>query len=122
MLLEFTVYTLGIMQIVLQVVATFFAFRIYSFNRLNRAWLAVALAFSLTAAARVITFSMRTLDISRLTTTDLLDSVVLPFAISSLLFLGMWSMKRNFESFEVVEKKVEEKIGGMSKRKKGRKR
>ncbi len=122
MLAEVT-YILELIQIVVQFTAAYFSYVIYKYNRLYKAWLAVVVGLVLMAFRRVTALLI---ELSRApASTDpvrFLDRVLLPFTISVLLLWGLWSMKKNFESFEVVEKRVSEKVKSLNKfRKKKRK-
>ena len=122
MLAEAT-YILEFIQIVVQFTAAYFSYVIYKYNRLCKAWLAVVVGLVLMAFRRVTALLIELSGAP--TSTDpvrFLDRVLLPFAISVLLLWGLWSMKKNFESFEVVEKRVSEKVKSLNKprKKKGK--
>lgn len=102
---------LGILQIVIQFVAAYFSFIIYKYNRLNKAWLAITVALAIIAFRRITALTIELGVFAELGgTIEFVDRILLPFVISVLLFGGLWSMKKSFESFEVVEKRVREKI------------
>ena len=99
----------GILDILLQLTAAFFAVRIYKYNQLNKLWLAVPAGFLMMAVRRVIAILVYT---EILTTIDLplLDSVLFPLVISLLLVFGIWSMSKNFTDFKILEKNVSKKV------------
>jgi|GEM_PF-2936922 hypothetical protein len=102
-------------SVIFQLGATYFGYQIYQYNRLSKWWLALVLAFGIQTIRRLIT------TISDLGTTDALvnNSVLfdrsLQLVISLLMFIGMWAMLKNFETFDVVEKKAADKIEKFSK-------
>ena len=102
---------LGVLQIVIQLVAVYFSYIIFTFNRLNKAWLAVILALILMTIRR-FTVLLTELDaLPALTgTIQFIDRIILPFAISIFLAVGLFTMMKKFETFEVVEKATKKKI------------
>lgn len=109
---------LGIIQIVVQFAAAYFSYRIYKYNRLNQAWLAVTWALVFMTLRRITALMIELKYISSFSgwIADL-DRIILPFIISILLFWGFLAMLKNFENFEVVEKKVRKKINLFKKNK-----
>jgi hypothetical protein len=109
-------FTMGILSIIGSLIAAYLSYIIYKYNRLSKAWLAVTVAFVLIIFRRGIGFisDFELLPEWRffLKTTESILLVV----ISLLYIWGFWSMKKNFESFEVVEKKVKDKINLLGKK------
>lgn len=113
----------------LQFGAAYFSFVIYRYNRLSKDWLAVTIALWILGVRGVITlFSIvipEQATIPQWFTVYLstFDTFTLAFTVSILLFFGLRAMKRNFESFDILEKKTKEKIKSFTKSgKKSRKR
>lgn len=97
----------GFFQIIVQAVAAVYAYKIYAYNRLNRGWVAMIFALILMTLRRItallIEFKLFSNFDGWLAYTD---RIVLPSLISILLFIGLYVMFKDFENFEVVEKKV----------------
>lgn len=108
---------LGIVQIVMQAFAAYFSYKIYLFNRINKVWLAVTFALIIMTFRRITAFMIEInyLSAFRGSIADL-DRIILPTLISVLLLYGLWAMYKNFENYEVVEKKVRDKIKHFRKR------
>jgi len=100
----------GILSIIGSLITLGLCYKIYLFNRLNKAWLAVVFAFGLIIIRRGIGF-MRDYNLLP-TLNSLLQSFesTLLIIISVLYIIGFWSMLKNFENFDVVQKKVQSKI------------
>jgi hypothetical protein len=107
---------LGFLQIIFQAIAAYFSFVIYRFNRLNKAWLFVTFALILMTFRRITASLIEFSLISNFSgTIALLDRIILPFLISIFLFLGLWAMLKNFESFEVVATKTKIAVSKLKK-------
>ncbi len=107
----------GILSIIGSIIAAYLSYAIYKYNRLNKAWLAVTIAFVLIVFRRGIGFATDFGLLPELS--KILKSVegILLLVISLLYIWGFWSMKKSFETFDVIEKKVGEKIKEMSRKK-----
>ncbi len=107
---------LGAVQIIVQLVAVYFSYVIYKYNRLNKAWLAITLALILMTIRRITASAIEFGAFANLSgPLQFVDRVGLPSLISILLLLGLWSMKNQFESFDVIEKNVKYKISQLAK-------
>jgi hypothetical protein len=105
-----------VVQIIVQFVAAFFSYKIYTYNRLAKSWLAVVAALILMGFRRMTALLTQFNLIPDLEGSLLwLDKILLPFLISILLVWGIWSMKKQFESFRVIEDKMTEKVKLFSK-------
>ncbi|MFH1056327.1 MAG: hypothetical protein V1717_00825 [Candidatus Micrarchaeota archaeon] len=100
---------LGILflQLLLQLAAAFFSYRIYERHRRYLPWLAITAALVLMTARRAValftTLGVFTEDF--LTQVSLLDAFVFPLLVSSLFFYGLWSVMSEFDQAELkVEK------------------
>lgn len=103
---------LGIFQIIVQAVAAVYAYKIYSFNRLNKGWIAMIFALILMTLRRVTALLIEVNYLPTLTgIISYIDRVILPALISLLLLIGLYVMFRNFETFEIVEKTVKRIVG-----------
>lgn len=104
----------AVFQVAGSLVAAYLAYEVYKYDRLSRAWLSVVAALLLLSvdglldlARDIGVFPLLTGEIAAFAQYHLLDSLIL------LLFLfGLWGMKYKFESFEILEKRVEDKIRG----------
>jgi prolipoprotein diacylglyceryltransferase len=101
------IIVLGILSVIFQFIAAFFAFRIYKFNRMGKGWLALVLAFLVQGTIRIVFNVFEDLSIVK---QNLLMDRGLMFITSLLILIGLWAMLKNFESFEFLEKKVKEKF------------
>jgi len=100
--------TLGIFSIVLQLLAAYFGYRIYKFNRMSKWWLALVLAFIVQGIRRIFT-TLADMGNSTFLFPSFVDRALM-FVISLLMVIGVWAMMKNFENFEVVEKQTKRKL------------
>ncbi|MBI4144715.1 hypothetical protein HY493_00720 [Candidatus Woesearchaeota archaeon] len=104
----------GLASIALQVVAVYYVIAIYRYNRLAYAWLALAVASAIMVVRRVTALGkIEAVFPAAAETLRLLDTIILPLTISVCLVIGYYSMKRRFETFEIVEKTTSEKAAKM---------
>jgi len=96
------------LSVVFQFLAVYFSYKIYSYNRLTKWWLALVLGFTTQGARRVLAI-YEDIYLTEISNTVLLDRMLM-LAISLLILIGLWAMLKNFESFEIVEKKVKDKL------------
>ena len=117
-------YTIfSILDLLLQCIAAFFSYQIYTFNKLSKAWLAVPLGFVLMALRRIFIYLYTEGYIATLPSiSPLVDSLIVPFLVSIMLVCGIWAMYNNFQTFSLTEKEVEEKVQDFQKRTKVKKR
>ncbi len=109
-LLDITLNSLSVINVIIQFTAAYISYRVYSFNRASKGWLAITGALLLMAIRRVTAFMISYDAFGGATQViSTLDRLFLPFTISVLILIGLWSMLKNFETFEVVEKDVKEK-------------
>jgi hypothetical protein len=101
---------LVIVQIVLQFSAVYLSFVIYRYDRLSKAWLALTIALFFMGLRRLYTLGTE-LNVlgSPADTLGVVDRIVLPIFVSAFLAWGLWSMKNDFERFEVVQKAAADK-------------
>ena len=108
---------LAISQMVYQLAAAYLSYRIYKFNRVNKGWLMVTIALILMAVGRIFAVVLLLGWANELPPiVAFIDSLVLPFLISVFLLIGLYSMFRNFVSFDIVEKNVQDKIKNFKKK------
>ncbi len=108
----------AVFQVAGSLVAAYLAYEVYKYDRLSKAWLSVVAALLLLSvngllnlAQELGTFPILTGEIALFARNYLLQSIIL------LLFLfGFWGMKYKFESFEILEKRVEEKVRSFMRR------
>jgi hypothetical protein len=102
---------LGIFQIIIQAVAAYYSYKIFSFNRLNKGWLFLTFGLILMTFRR-ITASLIELKLLSSFSGWLvdLDRIILPTIISLSILIGLLFMLKNFESFDIIEKKVKNTI------------
>ncbi len=97
---------LDVFAMALQIYVTWFAYKLYRFNRLSFGWIAFIVAFIVQVIRRGFQIYY---DSFNLVMNSLLDRSLM-LLISLLLFVGLWSMLKSFENFEIVEKKVKFKL------------
>ncbi len=103
--------TLMLLQILIQLGALYASYIIYKYNRLNKAWLAVTLALFLMTLRRVTALLIELGILTQLQgPIKFADSILLPFVISIFLFAGLINMKKQFETFDIIEKKIDNKL------------
>ncbi len=107
--------TVSIISIIASIMAAYYGVTIYKYNRLNKGWLGVPAATTIAILARALP-SLRDFGFVSLSAQDfqLLNYSVL-ITTSILAAWGLWSMKKSFESFDIVEKKVREKAEAFNK-------
>jgi hypothetical protein len=110
-------YILGALQIVLELGAAYYGYKIYQFNRLSKVWLAVPSGILLLAIRRAIILFQLTYVEEALLQYDTFTRILIPLIIGILLFWGMKAVYKQFSSFEVVEKGSEEKTKQFRKKK-----
>ena len=96
--------------------AVYFSYRIYRYNRLSKAWLSVTAALVFLSLRRflgLLNLTGITSDLPEII--DFIDRPLVPLVVSLLLAIGLWRMKKSFETFDVVEKTVHEKISTFQK-------
>lgn len=108
--MDYTNLILGILSIVGSAITAYLAYGIYRHNRLSKAWLMVVVAFVLIIFRRTLGYAMDMGYLADLKVALKEIEGVLLLVISVLYIIGFWSMKKNFENFDVIEKKTKEKI------------
>jgi len=73
-------------------------------------WLALVLTFIIQGIRSVFTFLDDAGMQSIFTKNPILDRTLM-FVISLLIVVGLWTLLRNFENFEIIEKNVKQKLG-----------
>lgn len=115
--------TLIYAHIILNFVAAYFAYTIFRYNRLSKAWLAVVIALVVIGFNGIGELYIQLDLFPQLSgTIQFITLALLPFTFSVLLVWGMLSMKKNFDHFEILEKKYSEKAKYFSKKSRKRKR
>ena len=102
-------YVIGVISILGSLISAYFSYEIYKYNRLSKAWLSVSTAFVIMVFLRIVTFTLEFDLFPQLLNFLRLIGDILFLVISGLYIWGFWSMKKNFENFEIVEKKTREK-------------
>lgn len=97
------------LAVALQVVATYFAWAIYKFHRMGTGWLAVIAAVILMAIRLILNFFLQTGVVPYTPFYLDLHDTWLQLLISTFMLIGLYSMYKSFESFDIVGKKVAEK-------------
>ncbi len=91
--------SLGLVQIVVQLVAVYLAYRLTRITGAFRAWYMVILALILMTVRRVTALMIQTGWIPALTgSLAFIDQILLPLAISVLLVLALFGLVRLFEN------------------------
>jgi len=117
--MELTIWTVSALLSILGLIWTaYLAYKIYVFNRLGQGWLAMLLAFVLLIFHRLIVYAHDFELFTDLHPLVLKAWQTLLFIIVGILWIiGMSSMKKSFETFDIVQKKTREKIRQLSKKK-----
>ncbi len=106
-MMETYIIILGVLSLIFQFLAAYLSWNIYYFNKTNKWWLALVFAFVLQAIRRV---QQVYYDIVGTSAQNIFLDRGLMFLISLLILIGLWSMLKNFENFEVIETKVKTKL------------
>ena len=101
---------LWITSIFLSFYTAYLTYKIYSFNRLDKSWLLVTVGFFLILLLRVLNLLMGEGLFPEFFKLWYIYDPILRIMNSTCFILGFWSMLKNFENFEVVEKKVKKAI------------
>ncbi len=103
--------TIGILSLIIQFSAVYFAYKIYLFNRLGKGWISIIVAFIIMGLRRVTALLIELGFMPAYSgAIKTLDTLWLPFIITILIAIGIYSMLGNFENFEVVEKNLRNKL------------
>lgn len=103
--------TFSILDVALQIIAAFFAWKIYNFHQLSKVWLAVPLGFIFMAIRRILALSYaQGYFEDSVLSIQFVDSIFIPFIISLLLVFGIWAMYNNFAKFSLIEHEVKDKV------------
>ena len=91
-------------------ISAYFTYDIYRSRRLPKAWLAVAVAFGL-----IVIFGILEIFEGFIVSPEIEESLkayqdLLSVIISILFAWGFYAMRRSFETYDVVERKVLEKV------------
>lgn len=109
---ELSVYSVaGYFSIVFFIFSSFFAYKIYKFNKGSKLWLSVYVGLIALVFYGFLNFSgeigiLRGLDLSVLKS---LTSILLLLG-SAMLMWGFWSMGKSFENFQVLGERAREKF------------
>jgi hypothetical protein len=99
--------------VALQLMAAFFAWRIFLFNRMDRGWIAIVFAMVLMAARRVLNLFLQAGFISPMPIFSEMDTWI-QLLISVSVVTGMYSMYKSFEGFAIVDAKATKKVAEFS--------
>ncbi len=103
--------TFSFLDLALQLAAAYFSFKIYTFHKLSKVWLAVPLGFIFMGIRRTLAWSyVQGYFKDSVLSIQFVDSIFIPFVISLLLVFGIWAMYNNFQTFALVEKDVTKKV------------
>lgn len=95
------------LMIIGQFYAAYLSYKIYSFNRMRKVFLGVTVALFLMGLRRITALLIEFKLFSQLSGwIATFDRVILPFIITVLFVLGLYEMKKEFESFEIISKKA----------------
>ena len=99
-----------LVSILLAVYTAYLTYKIYSFNRLDKSWLFVTLGFILILILRVLTTFKGEGFYPEFFNFWYIIDPLLRIANSSCFIIGFWSMLKNFENFDVVERKIKKAV------------
>jgi high-affinity Fe2+/Pb2+ permease len=104
-------FIIGIISIILIFVASFFAYKVYKFNKQAKSWLAIYLGFVTQALYGTLTYFKSNSYLSSITSETMNSILGILLLIASAFFAwGFWNMNKSFESFSVIQSKTKEKI------------
>jgi hypothetical protein len=114
---------LSLVEVIVLLAGGFISLQIYTFNQRNKLWLTVPIGFIFMALRRILLFlSSLGIITDKKELVLWLDSVILPFAITALLFIGVLSMYKAFQEFDSLEGQLASKLDkGVPKQKPRRK-
>ena len=93
----------------LQLGAAYSSYVIYKYNRLKKGWLSITGALILMTASSVLGLLIQEGSIAANPSIIALYSAWIPVLTALFLLIGIQSMMKSFESFDIVEKKVGDK-------------
>jgi len=86
------------LQIIFQIFASYFSYKIYKLNNFNKGWLLVTIALLIMIYRRFITLFIELPDpIKSSNIIELLDRIIVPILVNLFLFLGLYIIKRSLE-------------------------
>lgn len=103
-------FILWIIPVILSLITVYLVYRIYFFDRLDKSWLFVAVGFLLIVVLRILTLLNGEGFFPEFFKSWRLYDPLLRIANSICFIIGFFAMLRNFENFDVIEKKVKSKI------------
>jgi hypothetical protein len=104
---------ISLIEVIFLLGGAFISLQIYTFNQSNRLWLTVPIGFIFMSLRRVILLLDSLGLVNNISELVLwIDSVILPFSITILLFIGMISMYRSFNEFDSLEGQLASKLMG----------
>lgn len=106
---------IGMVSLIGQLIAVWMAYRIYRHNRVNKGWLAIVAALGVMLLRRFTSLALL-LGLGGADYTETLrlwDRSLIPLIVTVLLLIGIWSMKKSFDSFAVVERQTIDKVGSL---------
>ncbi len=99
-------FVLWIIPVILSLITMYLVYRIYTFNRLNKYWLFIALGFFFIIILRVLTLLYGEGFFPSFFKLWYIYDPVLRIINSTCFIIGFWPMLKSFQNFEVLEKKV----------------
>lgn len=109
---------IGAISIAACAVSAWLAYRIYAYVRLSSGWMAIVWAFVLMVVRRCVGFLSDFNMYEGMRSEILLFENLLQVVISLLFIWGFWTMLKNFQRFEVVEKQAAAKIKAFTSKRK----
>lgn len=104
------VFYANILSIILSIAAVICSYSIYRYNRLAKMWLFLTWGFILIVVLRLFLIALGFGMFSSLKNISAIIEVIVRNFISLFFVLGLWGMKNNFESFDLISKQVKSKI------------
>jgi len=108
-MVETTAVVVTTVSALLQLGAAYCSYVIYKYNRVKKGWLSITGAMILMAASSVFGLVIQGSSMAQNPAILSLYSIWLPVLIALFMYMGIESMMKSFESFDVVEKQVGDK-------------
>jgi len=100
----------GIYSIAGGIITAWLTYKIFLFNRIGRGWLAVMWAFIFMALRRALGFMSDFNILPDYKTYFKFTEYIILVIITTCLLYGFYAMLKNFEGFDIVERKVQSKL------------
>ena len=97
---------INIMSVIIAFIALVLVYKIHTFNRLSNGWLTLAIGLGFVVIRRILVLasSVGWLSSEWSSKITIIDTYLYLITIT-LYVIGLWSMYKSFESFDIIEKR-----------------